>query len=700
MTDFVFLDSETRSPVDIKTAGAYKYAKHPETDILLWTWALNETGACRLWSPQWCWSTRPDPEPTELLDAAESGAYFIAWNAFFDRHVWNDVMVPKYGWPPIPIERWLCAQAQAEANCLPGKLEGAADAVGAKVRKDSAGKRLIALLCPGTRATWDKSLETPDKMGRFRVYGRDDTLAMRHVWQACRPLTEGEWEEYHASEHINDRGVMVDVEFARAAQRYAAAEGRDINRQLAKASGNARLTITNHLVKARWLYDELWPAPELQELVKKPEKKEGVLRLSCDRGTRELVLEALAQEEYADLFDPAHLEQIIQVLELIESGNSAAIRKFTAMVNQEINGRVHGQYSFNGAGQTGRFSSRGIQIHNLIRDPVEKNNPNRSIDAIEDILAGHPPEILVSKYGHQLSRLLARLIRPTFIAAPGKILVWPDWEQIEARVLPWLSNSRGGREKLDIFRSGQDVYKHAAQPIFRLASPDDADDKQRQVGKVAELSLGFGGGVGAFTAMGRGYGVYVDTGRAKEIVSDWRDANPWCVSFWYTLWEAAMAAHANPMSWNMAGRVEYLFHPDFLFGTLICKLPDGRWILYPGFRHEYREVEDKEGNKEMKWVTSCMKSFSGKWVRSKIWHGVLAENITQATAASILRDAMVELHDEGIVLHTHDELVAEVDEDKADEVADYMTECMTQVRPCYDGLPLAVSIERGPFYTK
>ena len=156
------------------------------------------------------------------------------------------------------------------------------------------------------------------------------------------------------------------------------------------------MTITNHLKKSAWLYDALTGNQELQELTTKPPKhKDGPMRKSCDRATREAVLELINQPGYGDVFPVEHKERIIGFLETIEAGNSAAVRKFTAIVNQSISGRIFGQYSFNGAGQTGRFSSRGVQIHNLIRDSVDKKNPDRALDAIEAILAGAKPADLV-----------------------------------------------------------------------------------------------------------------------------------------------------------------------------------------------------------------------------------------------------------------------------------------------------------------
>ena len=706
MIPIVFVDSETLSPRDID-GGGYKYHRHPLTDNLVWSYVFNTEPEGYVWSPEWAWGQiqRPDRDPERLIEHAKAGHYLVAWNAAFDRHHWNVVMTAKYGWPATDPDQWLCAQALAEANNLPGKLEKAADALQTPYKKDSRGSTLIrAMSVNRSRDQWESErFETAEFMGHFRSYCLKDSLAMRDVWSRCRPLTQAEWAEYHSSERINDRGIAVDIEFAAAAKDYAQAEFNDLNAELFGLTGLERLTITNHVLKARWLHDELWPSDELQQLVTKPEKTPGKPRYSADRTTREQILDLINQPDYADVFEDAHRDRIIKFLEIIEAGNSAAVRKFTAICKYEIDGRVHGSYSFNGAGQTGRFSSRGVQVHNLIRQPVEYKNPDRAIDAMEDILDGVPAPELVKRYGFPVSRLLARLIRPTFIAEDGNTLVWADWDQIEARVLPWLSASPGGDAKLDLFRAGEDVYRYAALPIYGLAHIDEVTDEQRTIGKVSELALGFGGANGAFAAMGRSYGVVLPEEQISAIVSAWRLQNQWCVDFWNVLWTAAMSAYKRPGQWFPAGRVRYLFHPQLMRGTLICALPDDRLIVYPDFRHELIEIEetDKRGHTRTvtRWQTTFLRGFGSGSARFSLWPGMLSENVTQGCAASFLRRALVEL-DDVAVLHTHDEICCEIESGQADALAEDMRDTMTYLPEWAEGLPLSVTVESGPYYTK
>ena len=206
--------------------------------------------------------------------------------------------------------------------------------------------------------------------------------------------------------------------------------------------------------------------------------------------------------------------------------------------------------------------------------------------------------------------------------------------------------------------------------------------------------------------MGRGYGVIVPEAEARQIVNAWRSANSWAPTYWHELWGAAIAAFNNPGQWHRAGRVQYLFAPQLMRGTLVCQLPDQRLLVYPQFKHEKKlvtEVDDYGNEREVVRVhTSFVKGFGGGFGRVEVWYGTLAENITQATAASLLRRTLRRLDEAGIevVLHTHDEVVVECDEADTETVATALKNEMLTLPEWANGLPLAVDIETGPYYTK
>ena len=195
--------------------------------------------------------------------------------------------------------------------------------------------------------------------------------------------------------------------------------------------------------------------------------------------------------------------------------------------------------------------------------------------------------------------------------------------------------------------------------------------------------------------MARNYGMTFSPDEAKRLVRTWRNKNHWAETFWDQLWDAARTAFKNPGARVPAGRIEYVYQPGLMGGTLVCILPDGRLLTYPQFKRE--PYVDEHGNQKIR--TSFVKGFGSGYGRVDIWRGTFAENVTQATAASFLRRALAELRDI-VVLHTHDEIITEVPEALALETADRVLSVMQRGLPWSDGLPLTASVESGPFYTK
>jgi DNA polymerase len=280
------------------------------------------------------------------------------------------------------------------------------------------------------------------------------------------------------------------------------------------------------------------------------------------------------------------------------------------------------------------------------------------------------------------------MLRPALIPAKGKHFVVADWSAIEGRVNPWLSNSKAGEDKLDIFRRKLDPYKVNAAATYSVAY-EDVTGEQRQVGKVQELALGFAGGVGAFAAMGRAYGVHFEEAQARRIVDAWRRANPWAVPFWQDLEEAYTRAMRNPGHEFSAGRVAYLYDGQHLWYAL----PSGRVLCYPYARLESDGVTYAKAS----WKPAADAT---EWPRARLWKGLACENITQAAANDILRHACRVMDAGGleITLTVHDEIVVETD--KPEEVKQEMERIMCSPPAWAEGLPLAVEAEIMTRYGK
>lgn len=303
-------------------------------------------------------------------------------------------------------------------------------------------------------------------------------------------------------------------------------------------------------------------------------------------------------------------------------------------------------------------------------------------------------------------KVVSRLIRPCFIAPKGKVLVWSDWSAIEARVLPWLAGSKGADRVLDTFRACDadpglpDIYRIEAGRIFEK-HPANIGEKgdERQTGKVATLALGFGGGVGALSAMAASYGLVLGDNLKQHIVTHWRKNNQWAVTFWKELDDAFQNAWQQPNAIFTAGRVSLVYRPNYLFGTMFIAMPCRRTISYPALRRDKVKIEDDYGDVTEEWKVRYQSGYE----RKSIWHGILAENITQGFAASLLRDVIVRCRNYslfGLIGHTHDEIVAECDEDLSVAVANTLTIEMEYVPPWAEGLPLVAETTTSWVYTK
>lgn len=322
--------------------------------------------------------------------------------------------------------------------------------------------------------------------------------------------------------------------------------------------------------------------------------------------------------------------------------------------------------------------------------------------------------------GGSAGKALSRLIRPAFVAAPGKRLVWGDWSSVEARALPWLAGPSGD-VVLDRFRKSDadphepDVYMHTACDITgddafemwaRYKEGDEAANELRQgQGKVPVLSLGFGGALGALQAMATNYGVYIGDNHGTHIVDTWRERNPWAREFWNALWRAALSAMDRPDTIYTAGRCAYVYDKYYMKGTLFCALPCGRLITYSTIRWRKVEKEDPKTGKVFTKNTLFARKGYG-W--AGIWYGKLAENNTQGVATgSLLRHKLVKLNRDHsdwapVIGHTHDEIILEVDDDPAiiARARSVLQKEMETNDDWNEGLPLAAEIEDGAFYTK
>jgi DNA polymerase len=649
----LWLDFETRSRCDLKTAGVYNYAQDLSTEVLCMSYAFDDEPVTT-WLPK-----HPFPERV-----ANFKGQIRAHNAAFERLIlWYVCQVN------FDLTQFYCTAAQARANCLPGSLEDIGRALSAKMKKDHRGSQLIRLLSiPKADGTFN---EDPDLMAEMIAYCEQDVRAMREISKAMRILSDTELADYHANERINDRGVKVDVPLCEAAIRYAEDELQDIERIVAEVTQGVIQTVRSPKMR-EWVLERV--GPEAKKLM--TVYKDGDKKFSIDKTVRANLLAMDNADEV-----PPDVADVIQCADDLWASSVAKFNRLKQLADVE-DARVRGAFVFAGGSATGRASSYGAQVHNFTRKCSKEPEAVR-----QALVRGHS---IVPRYGKRVTDVLKSMLRPALIPSKGNVFVVADWSAIEARATPWLSASPQAEPVLETFRTGGDIYKVEAAGIYRVAVTD-VTDEQRQIGKIAILSLGFAGGIGAFGNMSRAYGVKMSESDAQRIVDAWRRANPWAVRYWQQLEDAYTRAMRNVNHEMKAGRVVYMFDGQHLWYAL----PSGRVLCYPFARLE----EDGVTYLKAAWKPAAD---AKEWPRARLWKGLACENITQATANDLLRHSLRALEAEGlgVVLHVHDEIVIECVNEVAEHVAERLHDVMCAAPAWAQGFPLNAEVKIMERYGK
>ena len=634
----VSVDFETRSAVDLRKTGVYIYADDPSTDVWCMAYAFDDEEP-KVWTPA-------DPIDTRLEDYIVEGGKLRAWNANFERVIWNKIMVARYNWPRTKTSQWHCTMAQASAMGLPRALGQAAAVLGVEEQKDKTGQGLMMRMArprktneDGTHVWWN----TPDKIASLIQYCEQDVRTEISVAERLVEMDVQERQVFLLDQRINDRGVMLDRELLRCVRVLADNSKEEIDAEIARLTKGHVTGATKGVDLVKWL------------------NKYGIATKSVDKQN---VAQMLARDDLHPV--------IRQVLELRQNGAKSSTAKLDSMENAAgTDDRMRGLLVYHGAA-TGRWSGRLVQPQNFPR-PVLKQ------DVLNEIIAKLKAGQSVADHGAG-TLIASDLLRSMLIAKPGHRLLFADYAAIEARVLAWLA---GETTLVKTFAEGGDVYKVMAKDIYGKPV-DKIDGGERQVGKMAILGCGYGMGGKRFAEQCGAMGIAVDVEEAKRIVSVYREANSAISGYWRRLEEEFLENCRDVISQKGS------------FARL--PLASGRCLTY----HNPRIVERETPWGEMRETVEVdtLNSVTRQWTSQLIWGGLLTENVVQATARDLMAGAMMRLETSGypVVMSVHDEIICEVPDDHG-TLAE-MINLMVTVPEWANGCPIAAEGKESVRYEK
>lgn len=616
----IYIDFETYSSEDINSGGAYRYTQSPDFEILLIGYAVGD-GAVNIVD-----MTKSDAydQFTDFTNLILDERYtIVAHNAQFER-----LCLKAYG-IDIPADRFLCTATMALYAGFPESLGDLSKALGLEEMKKGTGLALIKFFCQPQKPAGANPEEYrndpkdfPDKWEEFIDYLRYDILSEREALgrlDYC-DFPQSEMELYKLDQDINDNGIRIDMELAERAE--------SLNDEYCERLKNR--------MKTKYGISSLKSTIQLKDFV--------LIQTGKNFGS-------FSKENIDAIIAECDNERVDEVLNARKIINKTSNAKYTAMRNCVCSdGRVHGLYRFYGAGRTGRWAGRLVQMQNLPRNYIH------DLDGARDNVKHMGLQDFELFWGN-VPDTLSQLIRTTFVAPEGTTFHVADYSAVEARVLACLCREDW---RIEAFRNGRDIYVVSASMTFGL--PEDQcgnGTHYRQQGKVTELALGYGGWVGAMSAMD--YEKAIDPALYKDIILRWRAASPRIVEFWEALDSRAKLCIRNKKDVQV---IRYGVHVcTFQWfeenNSLAILLPSGRRLFYPFCRIATKSVHGRD--REV--IVYRGQDLTRKWVDLDTYGGKLTENITQAVSRDLLAYGMQEIVKRypavKIVGHIHDETVNE-----------------------------------------
>jgi DNA polymerase len=645
-------DIETYSQIDLKKVGAWRYSTHTSTGVWCVYYCAGDD-EIKGWRPG-------EPVPAEILEAAGNPDWvFAAFNASFERFILQHILVLRYDWPLVPIERHRCLQASASTYALPANLKGVGEALKLDLQKDAAGRRLMLKLAK----IEDPSSVDPALLQQLYRYCERDVAAERELYRKLGFLPDPEQAIWVRDQTINDRGIHIDRPLVTIAKKIVEQARANLDKELCQITDGAVESVHQCSRLAQWLADN------------------GCSVEAVDRTALRKVLTRNGLSE-----------KVQRAINIRLAGAHASASKLDAMLNWiNPDNRVRGCFKYHGA-STGRWTSHGIQLQNL------KKPNGADMDALIALVSTSDIEQIRAAKLEPVS-VIGDLTRAMICAAPGHRFIIGDFSGIESRVLAWLA---GQTDKLELWanfdRTGEledDVYYRLGLKFGFTPERGYAPEQTRALGKICDLAFGYMGGEGAWRNLSPDDDLTAEQIKAHQQA--WRAAHPYVVALWKALDNAAIRAVQSPckviklprQAWQWGG-----FVSDGMF--LRMSLPSGRSLAYP-----FPELKTGKFNKP---VVSFKDVTLGKWGDCRhgqgAYGGTWIENAVQAVARDILAEAMLRVEAAGyqICAHVHDEIVIEAPQGFGN--TQEFEKLITTPPAWATDLPLAAKVRNGQRFCK
>lgn len=664
------IDIETFSSIDLKTAGLYKYVESDDFDILLFAYREND-GPVEVID-----LASGETMPSKLMKMLISPDVLkTAYNANFEITCINEwLKTHQLDGEILELDptQWEDTMFRAGYSGFNGSLKSVAEMLGfdEDKQKDKSGTLLINKFSTPRKPTKRDSrvrimpTDEPVAWNQFKEYNRQDVVVESAIRNELLDveIPQSEKKAWVLDYNIQKRGLTVDSDLVNAALNLDKMEKKRINEKLRAITGidNPKSGVQ----MKEWLSRQL--GREVKSLTKDTVPK--IIAECEDRGLPD-VIEALNLRN-----------------ELMKT-SLAKYAKLDAMTCRD--GKIHGILQFYGT-KTGRWAGRGVQVQNLPRNSLP------AIGSARELLKAEMWDAMRLIFGPNLSDIASQLIRTAFIPREGYKFAVADYSAIEARVIAWLS---GEQWRLDVFNSTGKIYEASAAQMFnvdfeKICDKNAPEHKLRAQGKVAELALGYQGGVNALARMD--YNNAIPPAERERIVAQWREKSPHIVNLWNECEKAARnAIYAKDMQFSVAdGKLTFWLHSGG--NDLEIILPSGRSLFYP----QWDFTTNKYGNKSLSYLG--LNQTTKKVERIEMYGGKIVENVVQAIARDCLSEAMIRLDavDFDIKFHVHDEVIVEVPDKNPELSLQDVINLMCLTPKWATGLPLNAAGFVSEFYMK